>query len=115
MSDKSKTYLRLNSKEAQALLRWFLFQEHANTASYEENEDSTITTEEVALLNRIRSCVKRMADEPKKYSTMRLSPEYCQIVFDWYTNIPSCLTGDIDADIHANLGMFLNDLKQSED
>lgn len=109
MSDKSTTYLYMNKREARALLGWFMFQEHANTAPYEESEASTITTEEVSLLNKIRLCVRRMNEEPEKYSAMRLSPHYCRIVYSWYSNLPECLVDDVDADIHASLGMFLDE------
>lgn len=114
MSDKSTAYLRLNKREARALLGWFVFQEHANTAPYEENESSTITTEEVALLNKIRSCVRKMNEDPDKYTGMRLSPHYCRMVYDWYSNLPECLIDDIDADIHASLGMFLEEQSNLE-
>jgi hypothetical protein len=114
MSDKSTAYLRLNKREARALLGWFLFQEHANTASYEEGEKTTITTEEVALLNKIRSCVRKMNDEPEKFSAMRLAPHYCRLVFNWHANLPEGLIDDVDADIHANLGMFLSECDDEE-
>ena len=115
MPDKSTAYLRLNKREARSLLSWFLFQEHANTAFYEEKEQSTITTEEVALLNKIRSCVRKMNNEPDKYTAMRLAPHYCKLVFKWYSNLPECLVDDIDADIHASLGMFLSEYDEPKD
>jgi hypothetical protein len=109
MSDKSTAYLRLNKQEARSLLGWFMFQEHANTAPYEGSEASTITTEEIALLNKIRSCVRKMNEEPEKYQAMRLAPHYCRVVYNWYSNLPECLVDDEDADIHASLGMFLDE------
>lgn len=115
MSDNSTSYLRLSKKEARALLAWFIFQEQANTATYEEDEISTITPEEITLLNKIRSCVKKMNDQPEKYTAMRLAPHYCRIVYDWYQNLPDCLIDDIDADIHASLGMFLSELNDAKE
>jgi hypothetical protein len=109
MSDKSTSYLRLNKREARSLLSWFSFQENANTAIYEEKETTTITTEEVSLLNKIRSCVRKMDNEPDKYTAMRLAPHYCKMVFKWYSNLPKRLIEDVDADIHASLGMFLSE------
>jgi hypothetical protein len=106
MSDKSTAYLRLTKKEARALLGWFLFQEHANL---EDGEQSTISPEEVQLLSKIRSCIMKMNEEPEKYMAMRLAPHYCKLVYEWYSSLPECLVDDIDADIHASLGMFLNE------
>lgn len=109
MSDESAAYLRLIKKEAQSLLAWFMFQEHANR---EMGEPSTISVEEIKLLNKIKSCVQKMIEEPDKYVAMRLSPNYCRIVYEWYSNIPDCLIDDVDADIHASLGMFLTECEQ---
>jgi len=115
MSDKSTTYLRLSKKETRSLLSWFIFQEQANIAIYEENEQSTISPEEVSLLNKIRACIRKMNNDPEKYTVMRLAPHYCRIVYGWYDNLPECLLDDTDADIHASLGMFLSDLKQEQE
>lgn len=109
MSDKSAAYLRLTLKEAKGLISWFMFQEHAHR---EDGEPTTIVLEEIKLLNKITSCVLKMSDEPDKYAAMRLSPEYCRIVYDWYGNLPDCLIGDLDADIHAALGMFLVEIEK---
>ena len=113
MSDKT-TYLRLNKKESRALLRWFLFQEHANVASYEENEKSTITAEEIELVQKVKNCIIKMNEEPDKYMAMRLAPHYCKVVYNWYSNLPDCLIDDIDADIHASLGIFLSERSDEE-
>lgn len=112
MSDKSTAYLRLNKKEARNLIGWFLFQERANT---EHGEESTITPEEIKLLTNIRSCVQKMNESPEKYGSIKLAPHYCRIVFNWYSNIPNCVIDDIDADIHANIGTFLNECGNNEE
>ena len=111
MSEKSTAYLRLTKKEARALLGWFLFQEHAHR---EEGEPSTITSEEVHLLSKIRNCIIKMNEEPERHMVMRLAPQYCKIVYEWYGNLPECLIDDIDADIHASLGMFLSERSDEE-
>jgi hypothetical protein len=111
MSEKSTAYLRLTLKEVKSLIAWFMFQEHAHR---EEGEPSTLTIEEIKLLNKIKSCALKMADNPDKYAAMRLSPEYCKIVYDWYENLPDCLIEDVDADIHAALGMFLVDCEKEQ-
>lgn len=115
MADGNTAYLRLNKKEARNILRWFLFQEHSNVALYEEGEASTITSEEYTLLEKIRICVRKMSEEPEKYTAMRLAPHHCKIVYDWYGSLPDNLIDDIDADIHASLGMFLDALNEAEE
>lgn len=115
MSNKDTAYLRLNKKEARNILRWFLFQEHGNTALYEEGEASTITNEEIALLEKIRICVRKMSEEPNRYTAMRLASHHCRVVYNWYGNLPDNLIDDIDADIHASLGMFLDALNEAEE
>ena len=115
MSDKSTTYLRLSKKETRALLGWFIFQELANVAPYEGGEVSTISQEEILLLNEIQKCINEMNKDPKKPAVMRLSPHYCRIVFDWYSNLPEYFVDDIDANIHASLGMFLIEYDDSDD
>lgn len=111
MSDKT-AYLRLSLKEAKALLKWFMFQEHAHR---EDGEPSTITPEEVKLLNKVRSCIRKISEEPHKYAAMRLSPSYCRIIYQWYNNLLDCYIDDIDADIHAALGMFLVEFEKEKE
>tara|TARA_Y100000310_G_scaffold256168_1_gene263896 strand:- start:203 stop:553 length:351 start_codon:yes stop_codon:yes gene_type:complete len=115
MSDSSTTYLRLNKKETKALLGWFIFQELANVAPYEGGETSTIDQEEIALLNEIQKCIKKMDNDNSRPAVMRLAPRYCKIVFNWYSNLPDCFIDDIDANIHASLGMFLIEYDDSDD
>ena len=109
---ESTAYLRLTKKEARALLGWFMFQEHAHR---EDGEPSTISKEEVQLLTRVRNCIVKMNEEPEKCTAMRLSPHYCKIIYGWYGNLPDCLIDDIDANIHASLGMFLSERSEEID
>lgn len=111
MSDKSTAYLRLNKKEARNLVGWFLFQEQANI---EIGEESTISIEEIKLLNNIRSCLQKMNENPEKYGSIKLAPQYCRIVFNWFSKIPECIIDEVDADIHSNIGVFLNECDGSK-
>lgn len=109
MSDKSDNaiYLRLNKRDACALIEWFWFQEQNNVT---EGEKSSITSKDLKLLRDIIKCVLQMKREPNKYVAMRLSPDHCRVAYGWFQNLPETLVDSRDADVHAALGMFLNAL-----
>jgi hypothetical protein len=97
-------HLRLNKREACALIEWFWFQEQNDVRT----KPSSLTEDDFKLLKSIIRCVLQMRKEPEKFVAMRLSTESCKIAFDWFNNLPKSIIDSRDADIHANLGHFLN-------
>lgn len=104
MSEKRVSYLRISAKEAQTITEWFKFQEQ-NHPKY----GTSITEEDINLLKSVKKCIQKIQDEPDKYVAVRLAPRYCEIALNWFRNIPECVADKSDADIHASLGMFLEE------
>jgi len=105
VSEKRVSYLRVSVKEAHTIAKWFSFQEQQHPEAFE----TSITKEDLELLKSIKKCIKRIQEEPDKYVAVRLAPKYCEIALTWFANIPECISDKSDADIHASLGMFLEE------
>jgi hypothetical protein len=104
MSEKRVSHLRVSTKEAQIITKWFDFQEKSHPGT-----DTTITNDDIELLRSIKKCLKKISEEPDKYVAVRLTPKYCEIALNWFSNIPECVADKSDADIHASLGTFLEE------
>jgi len=111
MSKKRATHLKIDTNDAQVVAKWFEFQEK----NHPEDKSTSIKDQDIELLTSINRCIDRIQSEPDKWSAIKLTPKYCQIALDWFQNIPECVADKLDADIHAQLGLFLDEYYSGPD
>ena len=111
MSKKRATHLKINTKDAQIVVKWFEFQEQ----NHPEAGSTSIDEQDIELLTSINRCIDRIKSEPDRWLAIKFTPKHCQIAMDWFHNVPECVADKSDADIHAQLGLFLDEHYSGQD